>query len=83
MANEKIESTYVEHAAAEPQHSLKGNGIDINQGNEAVLLRVETEVEINSSVKLAKDGHVSFARWERIYNTFLTLVIDGSCASAE
>lgn len=42
-----------------PQKERQHHNAEIDQGNEAILLRVDGGAEGASSLKLAKDGHVS------------------------
>jgi hypothetical protein len=53
MASEKVESfsTTDRHENSE--------ALKIDRGNEAILLRLDIEGGLDSSVKLAKDGHAS------------------------
>jgi len=61
MSASKPESVQVEERAS-PQPTSTGvvhDASEINQGNEAVLLRIEDgEKDGTGSLKLAKDGHV-------------------------
>jgi hypothetical protein len=53
MASEKVDSS------STTEHHEKSDILKIDRGNEAILLRLDTEGGLDPSVKLAKDGHAS------------------------
>ena len=66
MSSEKHDSRFMEGrdvSHSPPQKERQHHNADIDQGNEAILLRVEDGEEGSSSLKLAKDGHVSFSHY--------------------
>jgi hypothetical protein len=59
MGSEKVGSSATVEHHEDPDHHDRDSTLKIDRGNEAILLRLDTEGGIDGSVKLAKDGHVS------------------------